>query len=149
MVQKTDSGRIIPDLWTVFTPFCGVKNGRGFQQFIPNWLQIESEKTARKGQEIYLNCLEVDFNVQTLAYLIKRKFCQICLLFTLLDYNSLIKTYFKAKLIKSNRKLKTMLFFRIFRLYVQTMSSYHNSTAFYKNLTGTDLGCSSDKMNKI
>ena len=40
--------------------------------------------------------------------------------------NSLIKTYFEAKVIKSNWKLKTMLFFRIFWLYVQTMSSYHN-----------------------
>ena len=28
---------------------------------------------------------------------------------------------------------------------VQTMPSYHNSTAFYKKLTGTDLGCSSDE----
>ena len=33
----------------------------------------------------------------------------------------------------------------VFWLYVQTMSSYHNSTAFCKKLTGTDLGCSSDE----
>ena len=28
--DSSDGSRIIPDLWTVFTPFCGVKNGRGF-----------------------------------------------------------------------------------------------------------------------
>ena len=28
--QKTDGGRIIPDLQIVFTPFCGVKNWQGF-----------------------------------------------------------------------------------------------------------------------
>ena len=34
------NGRILPNLRTVFTPFCRVKNGRDFQQLIPNWLQI-------------------------------------------------------------------------------------------------------------
>ena len=46
------------------------------------------------------------------------------------------------KVIRSKWKLKTMFFSRIF-WFVQTMSSYHNNTAFYKKLTGKDLGCSS------
>ena len=66
-------------------------------------------------------------------------------LITFVFANSLIKTYFEDKVIKSDWKLKTMLFLRIFWFYVQTMPSYHNSTAFYKNLTGIDLGCSSDE----
>ena len=41
-----------------------------------------------------------------------------------------------------------MLFLRVFWLYVHTMSSYHNSTAFYKKLTCIDLGCSSDEDEK-
>ena len=60
MAQKTDSGWLIPDLWIIFTPFCRVKNRQGFLSFIPNWLQIRSEKTARKGDKTYLNCLEAD-----------------------------------------------------------------------------------------
>ena len=66
-------------------------------------------------------------------------------LITFVFGNSLVKKSFEAKVIKSNWKLKTMPFFRIFWLYVQTVSSYHNSTAFYKKPTGTDLGCSSDE----
>ena len=66
-------------------------------------------------------------------------------LITFVFASSLIKTYFEDKVIKSDWKLKTMLFLRIFWFYVQTMSSYHNSTALYKNLIGTDLGCSSDE----
>ena len=66
-------------------------------------------------------------------------------LITFVFVNSLIRTSFEAKVIEWNWVLKTMLFFRIFWLYVQTMSSYHNSTAFYKKLTGTDLGYSSDE----
>ena len=58
--KKTDSGWLIPDLWIIFTPFCRVKNRQGFLSFIPNWLQIRSEKTARKGDKTYLNCLEAD-----------------------------------------------------------------------------------------
>ena len=81
-----DGSQIMPDLRTVFTPFYWVKNEQGFQQFIPNWLQIGHEKTAREGQEIYLYCLEADFNVQTLAYLINRKVCWNCPFFTPLDY---------------------------------------------------------------
>ena len=53
-------------------------------------------------------------------------------LITFVFASSLIKTYFEDKVIKSDWKLKTM-------------SSYHNSTALYKNLIGTDLGCSSDE----
>ena len=68
-----------------------------------------------------------------------------CVLITFVFGNSLVKKPFEAKVIKSNWKLKTMPFFRIFWLYVQTISSYHNSTAFYKKPTGTDLGCSSDE----
>ena len=54
MVQKTDGDRIIPYLRMVFTPFCGVKNGRGFQQLIPNWLQIGSEKKLEKFRKYIL-----------------------------------------------------------------------------------------------
>ena len=74
--QPTDS--IYPILW-------GKKQTR-FLAIYSYLLQIGSEKTARKSQEIYLNCLEADFDVQMLAYLIKQKFCQNCPLFTLLDY---------------------------------------------------------------
>ena len=56
--------------------------------------------------------------------------------------DTLIKTSSEAKVIRSKWKLKTMFFSRIF-WFVQTMSSYHNNTAFYKKLTGKDLGCSS------
>ena len=58
--------------------------------------------------------------------------------------NSLIQTPFEAKDIRSNWKLKTMLFFGVW-LYVQALSSYHDSTGLYKKLTGTGLGCSSDE----
>ena len=58
--------------------------------------------------------------------------------------NSLIKKSFEGKVIRSLENWK-QCFFRIFCLNVQTMSSYHNSTQFYKKLTGTDLGCSSNE----
>ena len=99
MAQKTDDSQIISDIWTVFTPFCGVKNGQGSQKFIPNWLQIGSEKTSRKGQEIYFNCLEADFNVHSLAYLIKLKVCWNCPLFT---HSTII---YKSKIEKHNISL--------------------------------------------
>ena len=59
--------------------------------------------------------------------------------------NSLTKTSFEAKVIRPNWKLKKMLLFSTFWLYVQTMSSYYNSTAFYKKLTSTDLSCQGDQ----
>ena len=65
-------------------------------------------------------------------------------LITYIFGNNLIKTSFEAKGIRSNWKLKTA-FFQDFWLYVQAMSSYYNSTAFYRKLTGTDLGCFSNE----
>ena len=56
--------------------------------------------------------------------------------------NSLIKTSFEAKVIRS---LENRFFFSIFWFYVQTISSYHSSTQFYKIRTGTNLGCSSNE----
>ena len=66
-------------------------------------------------------------------------------LITYIFGNSLIKTSFEAKDIRSNWTLKTMLFFLDFGLYVQAMSFCDVSTGFHKKLTGTDLGCSSDE----
>ena len=62
-------------------------------------------------------------------------------LITFVFGNSLIKTSFEAKVIKSNWKLKTMLFSGSFGF----MFKKCHSTTFYKKLTGTDLGCSSDE----
>ena len=62
---------------------------------------------------------------------------------------SLPKTSSEVSVIRSNWKLKAMLFFRIFCLYVQTMPSYHNFTAFTKNSLVQIWVAPKIKMNEI
>ena len=66
-------------------------------------------------------------------------------LITFVFGNSFIKTSFEAKVTGSLENEKQCFFFWISWLYAQTMSFYLNSSTFYKKLTGTDLGCSSDE----
>ena len=59
--------------------------------------------------------------------------------------NSFIKTSFEAKVIKSNWKLKTMLFSGSFGFKFKQCHPTTIAQLFTKKLTGTDLGCSWDE----
>ena len=59
--------------------------------------------------------------------------------------NSLVKTSFEASVIKSNWKLKTMLFLQDLLALCSNNAILPQFHSFYKKLTGTDLGCSSDE----
>ena len=66
-------------------------------------------------------------------------------LITYIFGSSLIKTFFEAKDIRSNWKIKTMLFFWTLGFLFKQCHPTTIVQLFYKKVTGTDVGCSSDE----